>query len=186
MEPLITASWDEVERTWITTAHLNDARQRFWRIEVKWSTEPMRGRYEPASVAISRDGAAITAEGVRQLPLGTLIVDMRGEIADKIRRVATGPWIEGQAVWEGQMPDDHPEERRALLEEAAVFGVQRGRRLSGDLLEIVAATYREAYRTGQPVTQAVADRTGCSNSTAAKRIMAARKAGLLEGVEVKR
>jgi hypothetical protein len=46
----------------------------------------------------------------------------------------------------------------------------------------VAAIYRSAWGDGRPVTKAVADHFKVSTSTAAKRIMAARRAGLLEGV----
>jgi hypothetical protein len=46
----------------------------------------------------------------------------------------------------------------------------------------VANVYREAWDLREPVTEAVAVAFGISKSTAGKRIMAARAAGLLEGV----
>lgn len=57
-----------------------------------------------------------------------------------------------------------------------------GRRLSPDLLAEVARLYRQAYAARRPVTEAVAEGTNCKPSTASKRIMAARKAGLLDDI----
>jgi hypothetical protein len=59
------------------------------------------------------------------------------------------------------------------------YGPQRGRRLSMSTLRRVAAAYYAAMATGAPVQAAVASEMGISTSMAAKRIMAARRAGLL-------
>jgi hypothetical protein len=44
----------------------------------------------------------------------------------------------------------------------------------------IARVYREAYMWGRPVTDAVAGAFHVSRSTAGKRILAARRAGLLD------
>jgi transposase len=58
----------------------------------------------------------------------------------------------------------------------------RGRPASDDELRTVAAIYVEAKADRAPVQAAVAEAFGISPSTAAKRIMAARRAGLLDAV----
>jgi hypothetical protein len=69
----------------------------------------------------------------------------------------------------------------ASFEEIA--GPYRGRPLSMEQLERVAAVYLDAWGKGLPVTAAVADHFCIAKSTAAKRIMAARKAGLLDSAK---
>ena len=68
------------------------------------------------------------------------------------------------------------------LLEAAAQGPQRGRTRTLADHEGVATVYRSAYERGDPVTEAVARAFHVSRSTAGKRIMAARRAGLLEGI----
>jgi hypothetical protein len=177
---LITTNTDD-SGVWFSTAYVKDKRGRGWNVHVIWDTQGGK-RLEPQSVAVMSTERPVTAEVIRQLPIGTLLVEMRGEIAARITRVAKGPWEVGTAVWGGVMPTDHPEERQQLLDQASAYGVQRGKRLSADLLQIVAETYREAWNAGLPTASAVAERFGCSLSTAGKRIMAARTAGLLDGV----
>jgi len=62
------------------------------------------------------------------------------------------------------------------------FAPQKGVAVTPDALDEVAAVYREAWKRGAPVTDAVAQRFHISRSTAGKRIMMARKAGLLDGI----
>lgn len=62
----------------------------------------------------------------------------------------------------------------------ATVGPKRGRAgLSDQLLKQVAAIYTTARRSRRPVQQAVADTMGISTSAAAKRIMSARRRGLI-------
>jgi hypothetical protein len=56
----------------------------------------------------------------------------------------------------------------------------RGLRLAIEELVAVAEVYRGAHAAGRPVVQAVAEACGLSRSAAAKRIRAARDAGVLE------
>jgi len=73
---------------------------------------------------------------------------------------------------------------RAKLEMAKSEGTRRidahrGRAHTKSELRTVAAAYIEAYGRGVPVQQAVAESLGIARSTAEKRIMAARAAGLI-------
>jgi hypothetical protein len=58
-------------------------------------------------------------------------------------------------------------------------GPQRGTPLDQKALETVAHLYREALRTGKPPAATVAAALNIAPSTAAKRIMAARRQNLL-------
>ncbi len=127
------------------------------------------GRGEPHRVVIfTEPRRPVTAEAVRRLPLGTILGGMRRDLA-----------------WEAGFPGIQSDARQPVYE-AATVGPRRGRPLLADDLRDVAGVYRAAWFDGRPVTAAVADRFGIAQSTAAKRIRAARKAGLLEGVGVKR
>ena len=67
-------------------------------------------------------------------------------------------------------------------DEALRFGAHRGVALTPEDLQGIVAVYRSAWVERRPVTEAVAEAAGVSKSTAGKRIMAARRAGYLEGV----
>jgi hypothetical protein len=58
--------------------------------------------------------------------------------------------------------------------------LHKGKKLTDDELTSVADVYRDAYSKGLSVQKAVADAFGLCPSTAGKRIMKARQAGLLE------
>jgi hypothetical protein len=66
-----------------------------------------------------------------------------------------------------------------LSDTARRFGARRGEALQHEDLAEVAKVYRAATRAGEPVTRAVSERFGIASSTAAKRILMARRAGLL-------
>jgi hypothetical protein len=163
--------------TWRTGVWWYDDRRNVWEVFVEW--RPERGRLEPAGVTVTSRTAKVTAEAIRRLPLGTMFVDMQRHAERMFAEVATARVIGPNKHTIDSSPD--AEWRTAYADVAKQFGTQRGRRLSHDQLETVAEVYREAYRDRKPVTKAVADATGCSLSTAGKRIMAARKAGLLQG-----
>ncbi len=125
------------------------------------------GRAEPVLVTVfTNPPRPVTAEQIRRLPIGSILAGMRRDLA-----------------WE---TDRSPDDPRQPVREAARRGPQRGRPwVAGDLKE-VAGVYREAWTFGRPVTESVAKHFAISASTASKRIMAARKAGLLDGVGPKR
>ena len=155
-----------------------DAQDRVWVVSVEW--RPGRGRFEPASVKVTCSSGGVTADSIRKLPLGTLFVDMQAHMERLMSAVADAARYDQTAGDLDRNPDAAwREPYRAVAQQ---FSSQRGRPRSPALLEAVAATYRHAWERRLPVTRAVANATNCSVSTAGKRIMAARKAGLLEGI----
>jgi hypothetical protein len=129
-----------------------DPSGRVWVADVEWGT--INGRAEPVSVTIrSGNGHPVTAAAVRAFPLAGMIAFARRASA---------------AVLTGRRRDQ--------------FNARRGVAMSPESLEVVAEVYRAAYQRGDPVTKAVAGAFGIAPSTAGKRIMAARRAGLLEGL----
>lgn len=133
----------------------------------------VRGRPEPVEIAMSHvDGVAVAANRVRQLPIG--------ELMDRCRAAVTRN-AEVYAAAVGQI-EGRPAKARRVREHWVEYGPQRGKQTPAEELQEVAAVYRQAWEAGKPVTQAVRDRFKLSTSGAGKRIMAARKAGLLEGI----
>jgi hypothetical protein len=61
-------------------------------------------------------------------------------------------------------------------------GPHKGRRLEADELQQVADVYRAAHAEARPVNEAIRDAFDLTKDGAAKRIMAARRAGLLDGI----
>jgi hypothetical protein len=110
----------------------------------------------------------LSAGTLRRLPIGTL--------NDEARRGAA--FVAEASARHGQSS--------AVFEDMGE-GPRRGRPLGNDDLAKVAAVYRDAYGVrGVHVTEHVAKTFNISKSAAAKRIAAARKAGLLDGVGRKR
>lgn len=123
------------------------------------------GRAEPVLVSVFTDGETpITADGIRALPLGTILAGMRTDYA-----------------WEANHPGIDGDPRQAVRV-AAVKGPRSGQTLDDDVVAEVSEVYRRAWLIGRPVTEAVAEHFSISRSAAAKRIMRARATGLLDGV----
>jgi hypothetical protein len=151
-----------------------------WSVTSRW--DAIGGRGEPVLVTIARDdGQPIGAGAVRRLPLGEMFAACRQQVATEARRsveaLATAPPRRRGAIHVSEFIDQSID-WKALAEP----GPRRGKAFTNDDLKAVAAVYRRAWDDGLPVTAAVADAGQVSRSTAAKRIMRARAAGLLEGV----
>lgn len=143
-------------------AHLGEQFQ----VIARW--EVIGERSEPTLVSIfTVPPRPLSADAIRRLPLGSVLAGMRRDLA-----------------WEGKVgvgtESDQGRRRRAVARSAT--GPQRGSALSSDDLQAVSEAYRRAWREGRPVTVAIAEQFHIAPSTAAKRIMAARRAGLLDGV----
>lgn len=139
-----------------------------YRVTSRWRV--IDGRPEPTAVTIDRnDGGPITATAVRGLPLGEMLDEARSAGVTYARQVgrAAGVWRDLEVSVRA-------------LEGFVASGPQRGRGLSPAVLEEVAAVYRQARVDGRSVQQAVADHFVVAPDTASKRIMAARRAGLIE------
>jgi hypothetical protein len=117
----------------------------------------VHGRLEPVDVRVEAyPGETVTAETLRAIPFGRLIAEKRRSQESLHRYVARHA--------------AEPERVKEALRVADAAGAN---------LEGVAALYREAHALGRSARQEIAEAFDISPSTAAKRIMAARKAGLL-------
>ena len=131
------------------------------------------GRAEPVALCIERvDGLGVAANQVRQLPIGDMVAESR----------KAKDW---QAEVIAVFQEQHAGQPTAAARTRATWvggGPQRGRSATTEDLEQVAAIYRQAWADNESVNKAVKTAFRLSASGAAKRIMAARKAGLLKGV----
>jgi hypothetical protein len=152
-----------------------------WCVETFWADHG--GRFEPVEMRIwsySPDGLAVQADTVRRLPLGSLQREARRSAVDKasIWR-AKGSLAKSLGAMASQM--SAYEEIAGRYDRLAAPGPHRGAAAGQDELEEIAAVYMKAWGKGWPgVTVAVADHFNIAKSTAAKRIMKARRAGLLD------
>lgn len=124
-------------------------------------------RWSSPTADVRCGGLRRTNSALRRLPGGEIIANARREL----RELA-----EDQPGYPGS-----DEFKRKRTDPAAEFGPHRGAPVSHDELVNAAEAFREAYPDGG-VTAAVAKACKVSASTAGKRIMAARKAGLLKGI----
>ncbi len=147
-----------------TVRNCKEPSGQLWTFGIEW--ERVRGRYEPVQIQVRSKPAPISASALRRLPLGEIIAKARRDLR------LTGVQIERSAT---------DELKRKRKEHVVEFGPHRGVPVSYDELVKAAKAYREAYPNGG-VTAAVAKACRVSSSTAGKRIMAARKAGLLNGI----
>ena len=128
--------------------------------------------------------APITATGIAELPIATII--------DKLRDAARAHWRRNNKGLQ-EMVERMTEERRALLGPETLAGISsphtafeepegrtagRPRTYDRDHFVQVARVYLEAWQNGAPPTQAVADHFGATRSAAAKWVAKARGAEL--------
>ena len=152
------------------TTH-RDEDDREWQLVVSW--EIADGRAEPVSIQVSAsppdaEHRFLSASRLRTLPLGTWIAEARTSNGDQ---------------WRAALADAGEVSLSQAASIDALWGPHRGRPASRTELQRVADAYSEARADGQSVTRAVAEACGVSESTAGKRIMQARRAGLLPKVE---
>lgn len=155
-----------------------DTRERdvtgtLWRVSTTWTE--IAGRMEPTRIEIAAtdDHAAVNGEVLKRLSFGTIIADHRR------RLIEANDWFARTVDDVDASPQERAAAKRAFERRVATLGARRGIALNPDGLEAVARVYREAHQRGQPVQAAVAETFGIARSTAASRIMLARRAGLL-------
>lgn len=154
------------------TRQIVQARGADWQVTTEWDVRG--GRLEPVSVtirALNRD-RCVTGEAMRAIPIGELHRQARAATASflaSIRETKGDEFTQRLLTLAPGLPD-------------LALGPRRGIAMSDQELEQVAAVYRKAWTEGEPVTEAVAEAFGISPSTASKRIMKARRMGLLEGI----
>jgi hypothetical protein len=138
-----------------------------WTVISTWGV--VGSRAEPTSLRlVPPTGKTVSTDEVRRLPLGRILAGSRHALTDMARLMSSAPQLGG------------------IVEEFTEVGPQRGRRLGQEALEEVARVYRDAWRNGRPVNEAVREAFTLSKDGAAKRIVAARRAGLLADVGPKR
>lgn len=138
------------------TARFVDSQGRTWEVSAEFKA--VNGRPDIAALTIeaTERGTFITRRLLHELPLE----DLFGEALTQVARD-----IEGMTR----------NRRRSTS--------HQGRAHLDSELQAVADIYRAAYMARQPVQQAVAKALGVPVSTAAKRIMAARRRGFLNTPE---
>ena len=158
-----------------------DRRGRKWLVVIAWAA--VGGRFEPigVTVAATSKGAVITGETLKAVPLGG--------VADQIRRDQADVFAEAIRRWDQIRPEEFADpaavrsvieaDRRSALELSELMMAHKGRTLTRDDLAAVASVYREAHRVGADPRAAVREQFHLSDSGAAKRIRAARDAGVL-------
>ena len=142
-----------------------DRSGRPWLVTSKWAV--LDGRMEPTSVTVEatkNSAAPVSAEATKQLSLGTILKEHRHLMVHHSRDAAANR-------------KENAQEEAAFERQAAQFGAHQVLARTPEALDVVADVYRDAYERGEPVQQAVADAFGISRSTAANRIMLARRAG---------
>lgn len=141
-----------------------EAHHRGWVVTSRWRRRS--GRLVPVGVEITtvNDERIVTAEAVRRLPIGEMLAETRAA-------------INHTAAMASNMPDVGD-----VVDSYRAQGPKRGQALTTEDLEVVAAAYREAWADGRSVNRAVQKACDLTESGAAKRIMRAREAGLLDDV----
>ena len=149
-----------------------------WQVDTTWGI--MGGRLEVRVLTFRReDESRVTGTAVRMLPLGDVIAESRRLVSEyAATRILEPVDVDGEQVFGKQVTSEHV----GLVEPFLATGPRGGKPLTIDDLRPVAEIYKAAYRDGRSVQRAVADAFHIAPSTATKRIMAARKAGLLEGI----
>lgn len=133
-----------------------DRANREWNITLEWSQEQGAPRPVGMTVSLATLPASMTSALLRELPIGELAqIDLNNNSARQPRAV------------------------RATKAQPKTVGPQRGTPLDRATLETVARLYREALQNGKPPAETIANALSISPSTAAKRIMAARKMNIL-------
>jgi hypothetical protein len=128
---------------------------RGYSLTILWDI--VNDRVEPIEFTVrAPKGKAVTAEALRRIPFGRLVSDRRSEQRRLVKKAI---------------------EREPRLPEGDKYLAPYDR--PGADLGRVAAVYREAHARGLAPVEAVAEALGIARSTAAKRVMDARRAGAL-------
>ena len=136
---------------WARLEFDDPATRREWRVHVRFFLR--EGRAECGEVRLAdRDGKGVSADDMRKFPWGSMISDLRSDLAEQYFRAV------GAQTWSPKF-------------------VERGAS-EGKLAE-VADLYRSAVKEGNNPTQAVTHFYGVTRSTASRWISTARTTGLL-------
>jgi len=173
-------NWDPAGHA-VTTAPTVEAGGVEWMVSFLWKA--VGGRVEPVAMTITTaaQNQPIVAGKIRQIPIGEILLAHRREAAALVPEPAqldpAHPLID-----ESHPAHDDLVHVAKTARQIAGGGPRRGVELTDDDVQAVADVYIAAWKIGEGVTGAVADAFQISKSTAAKRIMKARAAGLLNDV----
>lgn len=148
--------------------HLYPDERGEWTVGLEWAE--VDGRVECVGVTVRHvEGAKpVTASLLRSIPFGRFVADKRRQRHGTLLRLATG--------YAGQRSEALAERQ---LDEYAAGKPRYGE----DHWRDVAEVYREAHRSGEAPTRAVAEVFGVSRTAAGKWVARCREAGLLGRTE---
>ena len=166
----------------------DESTNRTWIVNIEWGE--VEGRIEPIQVMFRTATTKDATVGLASAKPGHIgePQPVFGIGADLLRRFQLGRMVdEVRKAWVHKLNDGANDARgkgdkgKAVMASDAArrFGARRGEALQHEDLAEVAEVYRAATRAGEPVTKAIGERFGIASSTAAKRILMARRAGLL-------
>ena len=144
---------DKLGETWSgNPLSWKDSEACSWNIELEWAQTDGAPRPVGLTVSLATGDGALNSTLLRKLPIGALArFDLQHEGARRPKN-----------AWGKLTPDK-------------LKGPRRGQPLEPELLKLVARLYEEAVTNGQQPSQSIAKEMDISASTAAKRIMAARR-----------
>jgi len=148
---------DELGKTWSgNPLNWEDSEERTWNIAIKWAKTDGAPRPVGITITLAEGDGALNSALLRELPIGALArFDLQHEGARR------------------------PQNSWGQIKPKKLIGPQRGQALEPELLKMIARLYEEAVMNGQPPSKAIAREMNISPSTAAKRIMAARRSKFL-------
>jgi len=148
------SSLENVPNEFDSVAEFVDNSGAIWHVAAELKSIRGRARISAVTIWPAKTGTPLTRQVLRDLPLGKLFFADLAVESKKLSQLA----------------------KRSKVSQ------HRGRAHSEAELRKVADVYLAAYRAHQPVQQSVANALGIPVSTAAKRIMAARRLGFLTEV----
>ncbi|MGB3053703.1 MAG: DUF6214 family protein [Acidimicrobiales bacterium] len=153
--------------------------------------EPSTGRQFRVGFEVSESGirvveVAMTAGPSESITARKIQAARLGEIIRLSLMTVAMPLDPDTSQWRPGMAGDWPTEQMERSWSSEGRGRGRPQSVTVDEYEQAANEYRAAQAEGRPTTRAVADALGVSESTARKRIMAARGRGLLPPADTTR
>ena len=185
--PLRRAHGEALELVPTRRQRWRDNQGGWWHLQTSWAI--VDGRAEPVALVIEAPrGRALKADDLRAIPLGGLFGDERKNVVEyltvmRAEHALVAQHVEAGLIPEGVIPGGAEAEQELADSYAAAleaFGARGGRATKPAELLKVAEAYKAAVFAGDNVKRAVMEACGLeSESGAAKRIAAARAAGLL-------
>lgn len=159
----------KIKQFWTSSTKYCDQDNHVWELKYKWQMIDERPEIFELTITSENSNSPITTSALRTIPISAIFDAMRSTMKTKyvveVLQSADSPKAPGRQI--------------RIKTKALPQGGQQGTPLRQELLTSTAVAYREALVKGLPVQAYVAEAFDIPLSTAAKRIMAARRAGLL-------